>query len=126
MIVTDNKESASSLDQLLWEFKPESYIPHDMISEGNSSDSGSPSNGVNDVHNPEEKAVPVRISYGLDDNSHHDVLVNLCLSTPSQFGRFERVVEVVNQNKEVLDMSRKNYAFYKERGYPINTHKLKL
>lgn len=107
MIATENEAASRELDQLLWSFRPESFVPHIVLGDG---DSGS---------------VPVVISHDGDDVQHHDVLVNIRASLPQQFSRFKRLAEIVVQDETVLQATRTNYAFYKERGYPIKTHKLK-
>jgi len=105
MIATDDKETSEKLDHLLWSFKPESFIPH----------------GIQD-QTPED--VPVLISHGGDNAHHHDVLVNIGLQLPQYFSRFNRLVEIVVQEESVLQATRNNYTYYKERGYPIRTHKI--
>ncbi|MFL0810689.1 MAG: DNA polymerase III subunit chi [Agarilytica sp.] len=106
MVATKNEEESRKLDESLWSFRPDSFVPHAMLG---------------DEH---VEQAPVLISHGEDDDSHHDVLVNLRLEVPPQFSRFKRLSEVVIQANEVLENSRVSYAFYKKRGYPINTHKL--
>jgi len=107
MVATKNHEESKMLDEALWSFRPEAFIPHTIHGDGESSDT------------------PVVISHTEDDQSHHDVMVNLRLEIPSQFSRFKRLAEIVIQDNKVLANSRSSYAFYKKRGYPINTHKLR-
>lgn len=106
MVATKDAEETQTLDKKLWDFRPDAFIPH-----------------VSHKHEHAADA-PVVISHSEDDDSHHDVLVNLRLEVPAQFSRFKRLAEVVIQEKKVLENSRLSYAFYKKRGYPINTHKL--
>lgn len=108
LIATENAQASQDIDALLWSFRPESFLPHAIT--GSEADANT----------------PIVISHDENDVEHHDVLVNLRHSVPKQFSRFERLVEIVIQKQEVLDLSRKNFAFYKKRGYPINTHKLKM
>lgn len=124
-IATINNDESIELDEKLWSYKPESYIPHDIVNAKISAEDEkkihSPKDGVSN-----EPLVPVRISHKNDDFKYHDVLVNLRSQRPPQFGRFKRVIEVVNQEPKSLEFSRKNYAFYKKRGYPIHTHKMQF
>lgn len=113
MLITKNIEETHTFDRQLWEFKPESYIPHQKLNDNVAIDE------VNLSHD-----IPVIISHEFDNAHYHDLLINLQLDIAKQFSRFERVAEIVNQNNPVLAASRKNYSFYKERGYPIFTHKL--
>lgn len=106
LIATADEQASQELDQLLWSFSPESFVPHALVG------------------TPAAAASPVVISHCEDDETHHDVMVNLGLGLPDYFSRFERVTEIVVQEEAVLAATRKNYAWYQERGYPLNTHKL--
>ncbi len=106
MVATKNEDESKKLDDTLWSFRPDSFVPHTLLGDTKAAES------------------PVIISHGEDDDSHHDVLINLRLEVPAQFSRFKRLAEVVIQDNSVLENSRLSYAFYKKRGYPINTHKL--
>lgn len=106
LIATGDEQSSHELDALLWSFSPESFVPHALIGTALAS------------------AAPVVISHREDDESHHDVMVNLGLGLPDFFSRFKRVTEIVVQEESVLAATRKNYAWYNERGYPLNMHKL--
>lgn len=106
LIATADEQGSEALDSLLWSFSPESFVPHALI--------GSPGAANS----------PVVISHQQDDETHHDVMINLGLGLPDFFSRFKRVTEIVVQEETVLAATRKNYAWYQERGYPLNTHKL--
>ncbi|MFT5085006.1 MAG: DNA polymerase-3 subunit chi [Lentisphaeria bacterium] len=107
MIATANDHESQVMNDLLWSFKPESFVPHGLVGDTASNDAS------------------VLISHD-DDDTHHDVLINLRPGVPEQFSRFKRLIEIVIQEQSSLKGSRKNYAFYQTRGYPIKTHKLKL
>ncbi|MYM62987.1 DNA polymerase III subunit chi [Pseudomaricurvus sp. HS19] len=105
-VAVNDQTEAQQLDQLLWSFRPESFIPHDC--EGS-----------------EERQAPVLIGYGEDCGQHHDLLINLKQQIPAYFSRFQRLAEVVCQQPDVLESTRRNYAFYRDRGYPIHSHNLR-
>ncbi|WP_370978027.1 DNA polymerase III subunit chi [Agaribacterium sp. ZY112] len=109
LIHVNDAETAEQLDDLLWSFKPEAYLPHAII--GGELD--------DELHE-----LPIAISSGQDCELHHDVLVNLANELPPWFARFERFAQVINQQQELLQASRKHYSFFRERGYPIETNKL--
>lgn len=113
MVVTNNTEETQTLDNMLWEFKPESYIPHNPLI-----------NHTKLTDPSEQSEFPVVISHEFDDAHQDNLLINMCLGIPKQFSRFERVAEIVDQRDTILAATRKSYAYYKERGYPIHTHKL--
>ena len=106
MVATKDANESQKLDEYLWSFRPDAFVPHTVLGQNYAEHS------------------PVLISHAEDDDSHHDVLINLRLAVPPQFSRFKRLAEVVIQEKSVLENSRLSYAYYKQRGYPINTHKL--
>ncbi len=107
LIATDTEEKSLTFDKLLWDYRPESFVPHRVL--GNDSP---------------DLAEPVVISHDQDDMKHHDVLVNLSLSRPPYFGRFKRMTEIVVQNTQVLAATRDNFKYYRERGYPLKTHQI--
>ena len=105
LIATQDEAASRAVDELLWTQRPESFVPHHIVgqnTDGQSTDA------------PTAKP-PVVITHDLDDIDHHDVLVNI---------RFDRLAEIVIQQPEVLENTRQSYAFYKQRGYPVQTHKL--
>ena len=106
LIATDDEQSSENINTLLWSFSPESFVPHAIV--------GSEA----------AQTAPVVISHDTDDEAHHDVMVNLGLGLPEYFSRFKRVSEIVVQEQSVLEATRKNYSWYQQRGYPLNTHKL--
>ena len=101
---TASSEEAESLDALLWTFKPETFIPHERYGA--------------------VLAAPIQICYQADPVLHQDVLINLSATIPDFFSRFTRVAEIVPQAAERRDAARENFRFYKERGYPLNYHKM--
>lgn len=105
-IRVDDTATAETLDDLLWSFRPESFIPHALVGMDEAADA------------------PVVISTGEDQADHHDVLINLTGQVPEFFSRFQRLAEIVVQRDEILEATRQHYTFFKQRGYPIKTHKL--
>ncbi|WP_439135501.1 DNA polymerase III subunit chi [Pseudomaricurvus sp.] len=104
-IAVNNAEDAAELDQRLWNFRPESFLPHDC--EGESSLQSA-----------------VAVGFGDSCGDHHDLLINLKDSIPDYFSRFQRLAEVVCQDEQVLASTREHYGFYRHRGYPIKSHNL--
>jgi DNA polymerase-3 subunit chi len=56
--------------------------------------------------------------------SHHGVLINLGEDVPVYFSRFERVLEIVPSQDDARASSRARFKFYRDRGYPLETHEL--
>jgi len=104
---TDSAEGASALDQLLWVFRDGSFVPHELADSGAAPGS------------------PVLIGHDREpDPDHRDVLVNLAGQVPSFFSRFERVVEIVGGDHGQRSLARERFRFYRDRGYPLDTHEL--
>jgi DNA polymerase-3 subunit chi len=55
---------------------------------------------------------------------HKDIIVNLTLEVPDNFSSFKRLIEIVQQDKQHVELARARYRWYKDRGYSITTHKL--
>lgn len=101
LLVADGA-TAESLDTQLWQFKPESFIPHSRI----------------------DTDAPVVISANPELLPLRDLMINLGPALPQEIERFPRVAEVVIQIPEVLEPTRSRYSRYREMGYTVNTHKL--
>ena len=108
---TDNEQHATALDSMLWSFKPGSFVPHQRIEH-------------NDAGN-EAIAAPVMIGCRQAPTESVDILINLSASVPDFFTRFERVIEIVIQTPYVVQQTRDNYRFYRDRGYPLSTHNIR-
>jgi DNA polymerase III subunit chi len=71
---------------------------------------------------PLAKDTPVVLAADLDAAPHHKILVNLGMTVPPQFARFERLLEVVGNEDEELAAGRERYRFYRDRGYALNNY----
>ena len=107
-IHSHHTQLAQQLDELLWNYRASSFLPHRNLSA--SADSGNS---------------PIEIGCGEAPTHQHDVLINLGMEIPDFFSRFQRVSEIVVTDPEVTTATRKNYKFYKDRGYPLNTHDMR-
>lgn len=101
---TGSLEEAQALDDLLWTFRAEGFIPHALATAGLSA--------------------PILIGTERDPDGHGDVLVNLAGEIPEFFSRFERVTEVVPGDDEARAHAREHYRFYRDRGYPLEYHQI--
>ncbi len=104
---TESSQQTRLLDDLLWTFQQNSFIPHAVWQEGNPT------------------PPPVQLGYDAEPDASHAVLINLAPEVPLFFSRFERVAELVNDDATLRQQGRGRYSFYKERGYPLRTHEIK-
>ena len=109
LIVVDTLEEAQELDDLLWSFKPESFIAHQILG----GDEETKVEIAYLINAPAEQS---------DASKHQDVLINLGSQIPEYFSRFARLAEIVIQDPKILENTRDHYRFYKQRGYPITQH----
>ena len=105
----DNDAEAKAFDELLWNYRENSFIPHGLV-------------GGDDL----EENCPVYIGSGDQQAPHFDVLLNLATDIPATFARHKRLLEIVIQQDAVLAATRLHYKFYKERGYPINNIDMRI
>lgn len=105
LIHADTSEQARQLDDLLWQFKPVSFLPHGLA-------------------NNTESDEPVLISTGPYPGTMNDVLINLSESACQQPQQFQRINEILNADPEVLQAGRNSYRFYQSQGCQPETHKL--
>ncbi|KUJ81529.1 DNA polymerase III subunit chi [Microbulbifer flavimaris] len=104
LVAVDNAERAEALDKLLWTFREDAFLPHDR--------------------QQAEKQAAVEINCGEDPGAHHGLLINLCSEVPGWFSRFERLAEIVVQQPEALARSRQRYSYFRDRGYPLQSHRI--
>jgi DNA polymerase-3 subunit chi len=103
---TDSEEQAKQIDDMLWTFRAGSFIPHQRYQSGTESHS------------------PVQVGSHDAPDIDCDVLVNLASDVPLFFSRFQRVAELVDSNDDTRAKGRERFRFYKDRGYPLDTHNL--
>ncbi len=104
-IQVDSSDTAKSLDQLLWTFRDQSFVPHAI--------------------EPHQcAAYPVTIGIQGEPPAPHQVLINLAPAIPPNFADFERVAELVSQETSARQAGRQRYRHYRELGYELTTHEL--
>lgn len=101
-IHTASLEEARHMDDLLWTFRDQSFIPHDLLGQA------------------DPALTPVIVGYGTDSGGEHDVLINLAAEVPAFFSAFERVIEPLDDAPGIREAGRERYRFYRDRGYPLN------
>jgi len=105
-IHTESDAQTNQIDALLWTYRAGSFIPHQRYQAGSEKDS------------------PVLVGNQESPDIDCDVLINMAPEVPLFFSRFERVAELIDNNEEHKKLGRERYRFYKDRGYPLDTHNL--
>ncbi len=103
----DHQKDAETIDELLWTFKEESFIPHNLQGEG------------------PKPPPPVQIGYGAEPKGFNDILLNLSRAIPEFHQRFKRVIEIVSGDEQAKNLSREHYRQYRAQGYELFTHPIK-
>lgn len=113
LIYTQSIEQAEKLDDLLWSFKVNSFIPHyNQLTEHNDSLLS-------------EFNYPVLITSSDILNQHYSqLLINLTSSLPPFYQHFSRVAEMVDKNNNVKESARERYRFYQKNNFPLNKYDL--
>lgn len=105
-INAENETQAKQLDELLWTYREDSFLPHNLYGDG------------------PELAPPIQIGYLVTPEKHRDILLNLSKTIPDFYQQFARVLEIVSTDADIQNAARENYKQYRTQGHDINTHKL--
>lgn len=106
VVACEDADQRDTLDQLLWTFSARDFIPHVCTDD------------------PLADSTPVLLGIDCAQAPHHEVIVNLGRTTPSGFGRFARLIEVVAADEEDRSQARERWRHYRDRGYPMTRHDL--
>lgn len=108
-IHSDSEEELKQLDQTLWDFRPISFVPHKLLPKGYVT------SGIDNE--------PVHLSCD-EPGADRTLLINLAGEVPTFFSRFERTLEIINDEPEIKASGRLRYRYYQQRGYPLQHHKM--
>ena len=101
-----NQADAEQLDELLWTYRDDSFVPHNLQGEG------------------PEPPPPVQIGFDKEPRGYSDILINMADPVPLFFTRFKRVIELVAADEEAKALSRIHYRDYRTKGCDLHTHKM--
>ncbi len=100
LIFAGSQTEAEYLDDLLWSYQEESFLPHE-------------------IYSSDSENTPIIIS--TSEKVAANVLINLQAELPPFFKDFERVVELVYDQDDIPERGRQKYRQYRDCGYQINT-----
>ena len=106
----DSPDSARRLDDLLWTWRDESFVPHAVRGADEPADA--------------DGGLPVTIGWGRVPDSDADVLLNLDPRVPDGFERFARIAEFVGGSEPDRDAGRERFRRYRAHGCELRTHRL--
>ncbi|MCL1123794.1 DNA polymerase III subunit chi [Shewanella surugensis] len=100
----ENKQQAYAIDELLWQFKPSAFVPHNLKGEG-------PITGA-----------PVEIGFDpLGPNKNRHQLINLADQVPSFAVNFGQIFDFVANNDTHKAHARDRYRQYRTLGIALAT-----
>ena len=103
-VLTPDASTSDALSRHLWTVNPTGFLPHCRLS------------------SPLAAETPILVDEALEHVGPSAVLINLQPTPPPFFSRFERLVEIVGVDDP--EAARARFRFYRERGYPLQTHNL--
>lgn len=106
-IQANSREEAQRLDALLWTYKEDSFLPHQLYDP--------------EASNPP----PVQIGWDHTPQQLSGILLNLSRQIPPFYAQFTRVIEIVFSDPLVQQLARERFKHYRDQGCDINTYKLK-
>ncbi len=106
-IHTNNENESKLLDEYLWKYQRTSFLPHALISDPATN-----------------SKLEISIGHDYEPMNHCDYLINLSIERPDFFSRYLKFSEILDTSDEILTAGRKRYAFYRDRGYTLEYHKL--
>lgn len=102
----NDQETAELLDERLWTFKEESFIPHHLQGEG------------------PEPPPPIQIGFDHSPKGFNDLLLNLSQEVPVYYSQFKRILELVPGDEVAKEICRHHFRFYREKNCVIHTHQI--
>ena len=103
LVLARDSAQAEALDDLLWSFDPDDYLPHQIA-------------GMDE----DDDEAPILIATPDMDVPARPLLLNLRDDPPA--GRFERVLEVVPADSAARGPLRERWKHYQALGFEVNKH----
>ena len=102
-----DKNLALEIDELLWQFEPTAFVPHNLKGEG-------PITGA-----------PVEIGFDrLGANKSRQLLINIADQAPPFAVNFGQIIDFVANDDQHKAVARERYRQYRDLGIELTTHNL--
>ena len=105
-IYTQDQTQAEQIDELLWAFESDSFVPHNLVGEG-----------------PKQGA-PVEISYQ-PPRGRRPVLINLTETMPTFANQFQFVVDFVPSDETLKQLARERFKTCRQWGFQVDNQPVK-
>lgn len=106
-ILTDTRQQAEQIDKLLWTFRANSFVPHEIYRDS-----------LPDLANA------VIIGTHQAPEAWRHTLINLSTHCPEHITESEQIFELLDNDETHKQAGRKRYRVYQQQGITPNTHKM--
>lgn len=100
-IFCQNQEQAHQVDELLWSFEPDSFVPHNLVNEG------------------QKNGAAVEISWQAPTN-RRPVLINLTSTVPNFAHQFSQIIDFVPSDEHLKQNARERFKMYRQLGFQVD------
>ncbi len=107
VILTSSEDHSKILDDLLWTFRANSFIPHQIA-----------------LNSSTDYRQQILITVDQTKLPESQALINLSQQIPVQWQRFNRILEIMHQDDDILAAGRVSYRQYQQAEAVLSTHKL--
>ena len=100
-IYTQDKQHAEQVDEMLWAFDSDSFVPHNLVGEG-----------------PKQGAI-VEIGYQAPQG-RRPVLINLTSTVPNFANQFQYIVDFVPSDETLKQQARERFKTCRQWGFQVD------
>jgi len=108
-VYTDSLQQSQQLDNQLWTFRENSFIPHQVYDENNIA-----------PYNEQTVLIGTQAA----PKNWQKLIFNLSSKYPDDLTKTERVLEILDNNEELKQAGRQRFRQYKHNGFDISTHQI--
>jgi len=135
-VLASTDEQAARMDDLLWTFQQDSFVPHERwhgtsdsnaITEATDDEMGGPKvKSMTQAKKISTSNIMARVLIGTTAqlSATPELLVNLGAPIPEWFAQCPRVVEIISAAPHRKAEGRQRYRAYRDQGVPLRTHEV--
>jgi DNA polymerase-3 subunit chi len=101
----ENESAAKTMDDLLWSFRDQAFIPHEIDMTGS----------------PSDPLIKVLIGIDKPPATFQATLINLSNSMPTQMEGVSHLIEVIDAQPAHKQAARERYKLYRDAGHQLET-----
>ncbi len=101
-IYTQDQNKAEQIDEMLWAFDSDSFVPHNLSGEGS------------------KQGAAVEISYQAP-HGRRPVLINLTSTVPNFASQFQFIVDFVPSDNTLKQQARERFKTYRQWGFQVES-----